>query len=445
MKKTVTIIFILVLTLMLVPGVFAESPAPGGPFNTAFRVQNLEGTVATCSYSFYDSLGNVAKTSDPTTVAPGDSLFVYVPLVEGLGPGEYSAVVSCDRKVAGVVNFSDPTSGASHAGIADPGTVWYAPGIYDNYYNFYSNIYVQNASSSPINITVDIFEPGNATPVYTQTETNVPMNASVSFEQEGIAQLQTNQFYSARISGTGDIAPIVNIYGRGPAEHQLYSYNPFKSGSTVAYAPIIMNKYYGYDSALVIQNMGDIAAQVKVTYTTGLETTHTIQPGAAESLYTPLQGLPAGNVLYGATVESTNGQPIVAMVNQSNAYMRAATYTGFASGSNEVRAPIVLKSYYTFDSSVVCQNIGNSATTMTIAYAGPGVGSPTTSPSIAPGQVHQFYQPMDPSLANVGPNWIGSATITSSQPIVCVVNQDVIPAYATRVQDDLYSYEGIAP
>jgi hypothetical protein len=445
MKKTVIFVIILVLTLALVPGVLAESPAPGGPFNTAFRVQNLETTTATCSFQFFDSTGAVAVTSEQTTVAPGDSLFVYVPNVVGLGAGEYSAVVMCDRKVAGVVNFSDPTSGASHSGIADPGMVWYAPGIYDNYYNFYSNIYVQNASGSPVNVTVEIFAPGVAAPVHTQTATGVPANASVSFEQEGLAQLQTNQFYSAVITGTGNIAPIVNIYGRGAAENQLYSYNPFKSGSTVAYAPIIMNKYYGYDSALVIQNMGSAAAQVRVTYTTGLQTTHTIQPGAAESLYTPTQGLPAGNTLYGATVESTNGQNIVVMVNQSNAYMRAATYTGFATGSMDVRAPIVMKSYYTFDSSVVCQNIGTAATTMTISYAGPGVGGPTTSPSIAPNQVHQFYQPQDPALAAVGPNWIGSATITSAQPIVCVVNQDVVPAFAQRVQDDLYSYEGIAP
>jgi hypothetical protein len=179
-----------------------------------------------------------------------------------------------------------------------------------------------------------------------------------------------------------------------------------------------------------------------VTYTTGDTDSYTIQPGAAESIYTP-NILPAGNTLYGATVDSD--QPVVVLVNQSNGYRRAASYIGFAAGSNEQRAPIVMKSYYTYDSSVVCQNVGAAATTMTISYAGPGVGAPTTSPSIPAGQTHQFYQPSDPSLAGVAPNWIGSATITTSGEIVCVVNQDNIPSLATLQEDNLYSYEGIAP
>lgn len=440
MKKVFSIVMVLALTLALTSAALAAVPAPGGPFNSAFRVQNLESSDAQCSYSFYDALGAAAYTSATETVAPGDSLYVYVPGVAGLGTGSYSAVVSCDKKVAAVTNFSDADSGASHEGITEPDDTWYAPGIYDNFYNYYSNIVVQNASAGTVNITVEIFAPGNTTPVFSSTETGVPANAAVSFEQEGLTELVDNQFYSAKITGTGNIAPIVNIYGKGAADNQLYSYNAFKSGALKMYAPIIMNKYYTYDTSLVIQNIGAAAAAVTVTYTNGTVTNHTIQPGAAESLYTPAV-LPAGNTLYGATVESD--QDIVVLVNQSNGYGRAASYTGFAVGSSEMRAPIVMKNYYTFDSSVVCQNVGAAATTMTIEYA--GIATTTTSPSIAAGATHQFYQPGDPALGSVPPNWISSATITTGGEIVCVVNQDHIPALATQVKDQLYSYEGIAP
>lgn len=440
MKKVFSIVMVLALTLALTSAALAAVPAPGGPFNSAFRVQNLESSDAQCSYSFYDALGAAAYTSATETVAPGDSLYVYVPGVAGLGTGSYSAVVSCDKKVAAVTNFSDADSGASHEGITEPDDTWYAPGIYDNFYNYYSNIVVQNASAGAVNITVEIFAPGNTTPVFSSTETGVPANAAVSFEQEGLTELVDNQFYSAKITGTGNIAPIVNIYGKGAADNQLYSYNAFKSGALKMYAPIIMNKYYTYDTSLVIQNIGAAAAAVTVTYTNGTVTNHTIQPGAAESLYTPAV-LPAGNTLYGATVESD--QDIVVLVNQSNGYGRAASYTGFAVGSSEMRAPIVMKNYYTFDSSVVCQNVGAAATTMTIEYA--GIATTTTSPSIAAGATHQFYQPGDPALGSVPPNWISSATITTGGEIVCVVNQDHIPALATQVKDQLYSYEGIAP
>jgi hypothetical protein len=446
MKKLLAITLIFVLCVSVFSVALAETPAPGGPFNSAFRVQNLETTAATCSYQFFDASGTVAFTSASTTVQPGDSLFVYVPNLS-VTSGSYSAVVTCDKKAAAVVNFSDPNSGASHSGVAEPGTEWYAPGIYDNFYNFYSNIFVQNATASPVDVTVEIFAPGSSTPVLTQTQNNVPAYATVTFEQEGRAELQNNVFYSAKITGTGDIAPIVNIYGRGVALDQLYSYNPFKDGSTEAYAPIVMNKYYGYDTSLVIQNIDAAAANVRVTYTNGVVNNYTIQPGAAQSVYTPnVSGIPAGNTLYGATIESTNSQKIVVLVNQSNSFNRAASYSGFAAGSTEVRAPIVEKNYYTYNSSVVCQNIGSASATMSIRYTGPGASTtPTVSGNIPVGGTHQFYQPNDPALASVGPNWIGSATITSAQPIVCVVNQDVLPQYATVVQDSLYSYNAIAP
>jgi len=424
--------------------VAAETPAPGGPFSSAFRVQNLDPSAdAKCSYKFYDANGVEEYSSAEATVAPGDSLYVYVPGLTGLDAGSYSGLVSCDKVVAAVSNFSDLNSGASHSAISSPGVKWYAPGIYDNYYNYYSNVVAQNATASPVDITLKIFEPGNSTPVKTETKTGVAGYASVSFEQENLPELGDNKFYSAVIEGTGSIAPIVNIYGRGTALDQLYSYNPFVSGSTKAYAPVIMNNYYGYDSALVIQNIDTTNADVTVTYTDGSSTNYTIGPGAAESIHTPsASGLPAGNTLYGATVESTNGKNIVVLVNESNGYNRAASYSGFADGSTDVRAPIVMKRYYDYNTSVTCQNLGSSSTTMTIAYA--GVSGTTVSPSIAVGDTHLFLQQNDPILSSVAPNWISSATITASEDIVCVVNEDMNEAPKnTEVMDMLYAYNGI--
>ncbi len=346
MKKGLSLVFILVLILSLTSSALASVPAPGGPFNSAFRVQNLETASAQCVYEFFDSAGAVAFTSTTVSVNPGDSLYVYVPDLS-ITQGEYSAVVSCDRKVAAVSNFSDANSGASYSGVSELDDTWYAPGIYDNYFNYYSNITVQNATAAGVDVRVEIYAPGNAVPVKTQTATNVPASAATSFEQEGLTELANNQFYSAIIKGfvTGTttpalIAPIVNIYGRSTADNQLYSYNAFASGSTTAYAPVIMKNYYGYNTALVVQNIGTVNASVEVRYTNGTLTTHTIAPGAAASLYTPdVAGLPSGNTLYGATVSSTNAQPLVVLVNELNGYNRAASYSGFAAGGTEVPRP----------------------------------------------------------------------------------------------------------
>jgi hypothetical protein len=371
-------------------------------------------------------------------------MFVYVPNLGSLPTGTYSAVVSCDQQVAAVTNFSDDDSGASHQGIATPGTVWYAPGIYDNYYNYYSTLIVQNATASTVDITVEIFEPWNLTPVKTQTATSVPGYASVSFEQEGLAELSNNVPYSAKISGTGNIAAIANLYGRGAADNQLYSYNPVSSGATKVYAPVIMNDYYGYNTALTVQNIGSSTTHVTVTYDTGHTWEGDVGANSSVPLYTPSSGIPS-STLTSAVIESTSAgsgaQPVVALVNESNNYNRAASYLGFSSGSTDVRAPIVMRRYFDYNTSITCQNVGSSSSTMTLTYS--GIGGSNISPSIPTGGIHLFYQPNDGLLTD---GFLGSATITSSEPIVCVVNEDQNEgALATTFMDQLYAYEGIAP
>lgn len=440
MKKSFSILMVLVMTLALASAAVAAVPAPGGPFNSEFTVQNLETTQAQCSYAFYRADGTTAFTSATTTINPGDKLSVYVPSIGTLPSGSYSAVVSCDRKVAAITNFDDGDSGAAHSGIAEPAATWYAPAVYDNYYSYFSNIVVQNASSSAVNITVEIFAPGSSTPFLTQTANNVPANASANFEQEGTT-LANNVSYSAKISATGPIAPVVNIYGSGASAQQLYSYNPFKAGSLKAYAPAVYNNYYSYNTQLIVQNLGAATANVTVAYTNGFSTNHTIPSNSSVALYTPGQGagLPAANVVYGATV--TSDQNVVVLVNMSNPKSRAASYSGFASGTLEVRAPAVFKNYYTFDSSITCQNIGAANTTLTISYA--GIASTRTTGTIVPGGTLEIYLPGDPLLSGVPINYSTAAKITSAQNIVCIVNSDRIPAYAALVQDQLKSYEGL--
>jgi hypothetical protein len=436
-------LLMVVLALALLPvAVAAETPAPGGPFNTAFRIQNLGTEAATCTFGFYDANGTTQFSSGSLApIGVGESLLVYVPDL-AVDPGMYSGVVSCSQEVAAVVNYSDSNSGASYSGVSgsEVATTLYAPGIYDNYYGYYSNVVVQNASSAVIDIDVEIYASGNPTPVATQSATDVEANGFAYFEQEGLAQLATNQFYSAKIVGTGQVAAVVNIYGRGGVAEQLYSYNPFASGSTTAYAPVILNSYYGYNSALIIQNLGTSNADVTITYTDGTEKTTTIAPGAADSRYTPAEGIPSGaNGLWGAEVECTNGQPIVVLVNESTGMNRAASYSGFASGARTVSAPIVMKRYYFYNTSITCQNIGTGPADLSVSYSGVSVA--TSYDNVPVNSTQLIYQPGESSLSN---NWIGSATITSDQDIVCVVNEDMNEApQVSQSMDQLYAYNAI--
>jgi hypothetical protein len=446
MKKLLSISMMLILMMSVVGVVGADSPAPGGPFSTAFYVQNLGGATANCTFQFFNATGGVSFTSGTNTVNAGSALYVYTPLLSGLATGTYSGVVSCDQPVAAIVNFSDTNSGASHAGVTTPGLTWFAPAVYDNYYNYYATIIAQNATSAPVDITVEIYSAAQVAPIHTITQPAVPANASASFEMEGLTQLGDNVVYSAKVIGTGNIAPIVTIYGRAGASEQLYSYNPFTGGSTTVYTPVIMNNFYGYNTSLSVQNIGAASTAITVTYGTGQQQTANLSPNQSIEFYTPAvpgmgTGDPAG--LTGATIVSS-GQNIVALVNESNSVNRAASYSGFAAGSTSVFTPSLFRRYYEYNSSITCQNVGSAAATMTLTYAPPAEGSPatgtTTSPSVNPGQTTLFYQPIDTNITDF---FSAAGTITSAQPIVCVVNED--QNENPGVFDLLYAYNGIAP
>jgi hypothetical protein len=443
--------FLTVLMLVLAPAssiaatplaqakiVFNSIPGPSGTFSSAFTIQNLTATTANCSFQFFNSTGTAVYTSATFQIAGNGSAFTYVPNLTGLGSGQYSGVISCDQQVSAVVNTSSANSGGSYDGIANTATVWYAPNAFNNYYNYYTNFVVQNATASPITtITVDIINASGAV-VATQTASNVPAYAYVNFEQAGLAGMSTNVAYSAKITGTGALAVESNIYGQGASNNELYSYTPFTGGSLTAYVPVILNNYYGYVTALTVQNLGAASANITVTYGTGLTQNATIPPSAAAVFYTPNSGLPSGNSLGSTSAKITSDQNIVALVNEQTNYRRAASYAGFASGSVKVSMPIAVKSYYKYNTGITCQNVGTSNTDMTITYSNTATSTQTGIPANG---TALFYQPNESGLS---PGFNGSATVSSSgQPIVCVGNEDQNQApEATTLFDQLFSYEG---
>ncbi len=437
MKKFV--VPLLVLVALLASTVVALADLPGGPYSSAFRVQNLGTSQANCVYTFYNGSGSAVFNSSNSTINPGDSLYVYVPNVT-MPVGVYSGVVSCDQQVAAVVNYSDAHRGTAFAGVNNGATTLYAPAVYSHYYNFSTNMYIQNTGSSAASGVVSIYAPGSSTPAATQTFSNLAPNASVLVEQNGLAGLNTNVAYSAVITGTAGVAAEVNIYGLPGTspQYQLYSYNPVASGATKAYAPIIMNNYYGFNTALAIQNLGSASTTYTVTYGTGQTQNGTLQPNSSVSLYTPSSGVPSG-ALTGATVQSS-GQPIVLLVNESNTTQRASNYIGFPDGSGtlKISAPIIMKNYYNFETSVTCQNLGTSSATMSIEYAN-NLGHLTTSSPVLAGKTFLFYQGSDANMLN----GISSATITSSQPTVCVVTEGATSALNSQANDYQYTYNGI--
>lgn len=433
-RKVLAIIVVLgtILAAGALP-VAAQVPGPNGPYNSAFTIQNLESTAGTCMYELYDSTGAAIYTSSSFTVSANGSYFVYVGNLS-IANDAYSAVVSCDVNVAAVANFtgSGGASAASYGGVASANTATTIslPGVYKSYYGYTSNVVVQNVGSTAADITLKIYAPGNSTPVAQATQNNVAPNAAAHFDQGTMTGLG-NGLYSAKVESTQPVAAIVNIWN---TVGQQYSYTGVVNGSTVAYAPVLMNNYYGFNTALTVQNLSGATTAVTVTYSSGKVSTANIAANSSQLFYTPNEGLPNGWI-GSAKIESDGGE-IVALVNESDANNRAASYIGFASGSTTASAPIVLKQYYGYSTSITCQNIGTASTNITVTYSN---GTSETWSGVPVNGTALFYQPNNTSLPS---GFNGSAVATASQNIVCVVNENQV-TNPTKL-DFLLTYEAIS-
>lgn len=436
MKKILGVLLVLMVAATSFGSVFAATSIPGGPFASSLQIQNLGTVTANISVQYINAAGTAVHTTTHTIVA-GDVLSIYVPAEAALASGEYSVVVSADQEIAAVTNFSDADSGAAYSGAKVGAASWGFPGVYDNYYGYYSEIYAQNVAPTAQNITLSVFAPGNATAVYTNTKSAVPANASVNWSLKDLAQLNPNVSYSATVTAAGNVVAIGNTYGSGATAAQLYSYNGFPSGATTYYVPALYKAYYGWNAAMSIQNVSPTAATVTVSYSGGFTKVYTIQPNSAQAIYIPAEAsLPNG--LMSATVTST--QAVAVSVNISNSFNRAATYNGVENATTTVFAPNVMKRYYKYSSAVTCQNLGAEAATVTISYAGQP-GATETSAPVAPKASVEFYLPAKAAVPN---GYNGSATITSAQPITCVINSNMDEgAEASQSMDQLFSYNGV--
>lgn len=445
MQRTIGIARILAIALVLaaLPVVIAGAQGPNEPgpgtWNSAFTIQNLGSVQANVVADIYDEAGNVVYTKN-MTIPPGQGDFTYVGNLN-IPEGRYSVVISSDQPVVAVTNLSseNPVTAGAYGGFTGDqvATTLYAPGVYKEYYGFGSNIVVQNAGTADANVQIQYLDASGSV-VDTESGTIKP-GASKTFNQAANANLPSGFIGSAVISSTNDqnLAAEVNVWSSSGLG--LFSnYNAFSSGSTVAYTPVLMNNYYNFITALTVQCIDTVACDVRVTYSTGHTVSNTVQPNTAWLLYQPNDAaLPSGNAngLFSAKIESTNGRSIVALVNeQDQANGRLASYNGFISGATTAYAPVVLKHYYNYFSSITAQNVGSTTADITVTYSN---GASETVQNVAPGDSALFYQPNNASLPD---GFNGSATITSSSDIVVIVNENT----SRQIGDDLLAYNGFS-
>ncbi len=421
------------VTIMLAIMIAVPAMADFGTTASSITVQNTGTSVATVSFTFYDASGSAYSpnplTSDgsakanPFTLNAGESYELYMPNAN-LADGKYSLVISSDQPVVAVSNVIRDYSGTGYngtfAGFSEGATTVYMPSIVYDYYDYYSELSIQNTGSAATNITVDYSCPDGT---YQDTASGVAPGAAAHFSladspPTGMTGGNTNGACSATISASEPVAAVDNQYNQ---DGFLQTYNGFLAGATALKVTALYNGYYGWNSSLDIQNVGAAATNVTVTYSDG-ETDTCTALAVGDKCFFYMPGKASATTLFAASISA--GEPLVAVHNAANNLGLAQTSNSASSGGTTASIPAGYNGYYGWNSSWACINLGTVDTDLTVAYAGYGTYNIT---GLGAGESHEQFVPNDSAGPTTGQR--ASVTVTSSATdIACTynANQDLL-------------------
>ncbi|MGQ9554598.1 MAG: DUF5719 family protein, partial [Anaerolineae bacterium] len=368
--------------------------------------------------------------------------------VAGLADGQYSAVIQSNVPLLVVANSSStaPSTAGAYNGIdaAAAAKKLYFPGTYNNYYSFYSELVLQNTEATQATVTLRFY--GDAgTLVKEDSGNTIPANGTRVFALQDISGLpsgNTTGRFSVEVESTTNLVGVCNIWS-ATMYGEYSDYNAYTSGTTSAYAPSLLNNYYGFVSALTVQNVDTTDANITVTYSNGVTETRTLAPRTSVEYYQPNNAsLPSGNTngIFSAKVECTNGKNIVVLVNQEDKSKGLlASYNAPIQGSTVVNAPVVLKAFYGWFSAVTVQNVGTAPANITLTYSS---GQTRTANNVPANGTYNFIQ-----LAAAGDTLPDSSSVSArvegTQPLVVVVNENSDDRYAATPGDYLLAYTAV--
>jgi hypothetical protein len=197
--------------------------------------------------------------------------------------------------------------------------------------------------------------------------------------------------------------------------------------STTAAVPVCAQGIT-YNTGFMVQNLGTGPANLTITFydqagnavavLSGAE--HVIPAGGSKSYYPLPAQVPNG---FNGSVTIASDQPVNAIANElGNGLDFGASYTSLGAGASEVFLPLIMRNNGGFNTWFNVQNAGAADAHVTVTYtpAQAGNSGVTQSAVIRPGAAHTFDQA---TLTALGSRFVGSAMVSSNQPVVATCNQ----------------------
>ncbi len=306
-----------------------------------------------------------------------------------------------------------------------------------------SGFQVQNLNESqPANIVITYYD-ANGAVAATQNQTVPAGGALTFFNGQGgtIAMSAPSGFRgSVVISSDQPIAAITNLIGTGIGE----SYGGFSSGSGTISVPLVTRNNFGDSTVISVQNTGSADTTVTVTYTPGVAgnagqtDTATIKPGASATFSQAGKAGLGDRFVGSATISAASGGSIVAVVNNEG-NSKLQTYNAFTNAGTSIAVPLLVANNFGDYTGLQVQNTGGAAADVTVTFSANAVTSAPAGQAVcgtpspvtfqlaggasktliqANGAESEGFQPFFASC-----RYVGGATVTSSAPLVAIVNQ----------------------
>lgn len=399
---------------------------------------NSDDTIAYANVRFYDENGGLRDTKTNSTLAANEvwevpltwvSSFTRSAVVEA---SQDMAVVVENLKSGEVTNYQGitPSGSLGNAGWGQAGQPIYVPIFKHAWYGRSGDLYVQNVGNAPATVDLTLYqslpEDNAGAPFHDSTwQRTIPARGQTIYRASQLG-IPTDRVYSALLTSDQPLA-VITVEHQSDGTGQA-SANGFSSGATTGYVPLVKKNWWGHNTGTSVQNLNGYT-YTRVNY---YEEDDTPDPDDPSTSWQGLQAyttrvyyspntIPVTTFL-GSAVVNISSSPAAVLVHEAGNGMYMM-HNGFLAGTNTVILPRIYKNYGAdnWTTGIQVQNVGGAPANVTIQYYDQN-GNPaaTDGDSIASNRAQVFWQG-DASDPLPSP-FVGSAVITSDQPIVAQVN-----------------------
>ncbi|MBI1295038.1 hypothetical protein GC175_08775 [bacterium] len=397
---------------------------------------------------YLDNSGNyVPASKDECFLGQNQSCTVTPPAnFEGSavidGSDDLSVVVYTDGAARGSLDngFAPQLGGVGDATFEQAGTVLYAPAFYKNSWGINSSVSIVNVGSVPTTVNVEFIGRTTTDGNFAHNISNIPAGGRVTVNGGHIQNGGAPWVGSLRLTSTGvgssPAQPIVAMVNDDTSANPVYSrsYNATKFGSPLVYVPAAYRNQWGFNTGLVVQNLGTSTTNVTLTFCPRLVvnlsnechpfTINNLEPGKAQGvLLSNLSFLSNGWTGSVKLQTTTSGVPIAVAVTNSN-NVGGYNFSATGRGGRTVFLPYAARNANGISTGYTVRNItGGNITVQANFYNTSGTLRHTYSFDLGPAQVKGFAQILDGAFTQ-HESWQGSIVLQATGDIVAMMRAD---------------------